>query len=143
MDKQTLDRIGRAAAEAFEDTPIFLAYAYGSRVYGTPDRDSDLDVGYYLSPSYDRRDLPMLDQMLLEDGLSNAIGVSVDLRNLAEAPLELRGRALVEGVRVYCCMERQRVALETSLLARYHDYKPTLDAMHGERLAAFATRKAW
>ena len=121
---------------------MFLAYAYGSRVAGAPRPDSDLDIGYYLAPSYTRQDLPMLDQMVLEDGLSSATGMQVDLRNLAGAPLEVRGRALEEGVRIYCSMERERVALETALLASYHDYKPALAAMHERRLAAFARRKA-
>jgi len=138
MNDETLRVVRDAAAAAFRDTPVFLAYAYGSRASGTPRADSDLDIGYYLSRSYERHDLPLYDQMLIEARLSGAIGLSVDLRNLADAPLELRGKALEEGVRVYCSDQKARVAIETALLSRYHDYKPTLAASHEQRLAALA-----
>ncbi len=141
MDRQLIERAADAAARTFGSTPIFLAYAYGSRIYGTPAADSDLDIGYYLDPDGERRDLPLFDQMAMEAELGDAIGVPVDLRNLGGAPLELRGRALEEGVRLYCSGECRRVAMETLLLSRYHDYKPALAAMHEERLQAFAGRK--
>ena len=129
-----------AATQAFRGTPVFLAYAYGSQIWGAPRPDSDLDIGYYLHDSYEREDLPLYDQMLLEDIFTQAIGLSVDLRNLGAAPLELKGRALEEGVRIYFDAESARVTLETALLARYHDYKPKLAAMHEERLRSFAGR---
>lgn len=138
MDFETLRITREAAADVFCDTPVFLAFAYGSRAEGKHRPDSDLDIGYYLEHSYERADLPLFDQMVMEEALSRGTGMTVDLRNLGTAPLELRGRALENGERIYCSDERARVALETSLLVRYHDSKPGLEAMHKARLVAFA-----
>lgn len=65
----------------------------------------------------------------------------MDLRNVAFAPLELNGRVLEQGVRIYCGDEIERVELERNLLARYHDYKRMFEAFHDTRLAAWAKRK--
>ncbi len=62
----------------------------------------------------------------------------MDLRDLGEAPLELRGRVLEEGIRIYCSDEVARVNLERDLLGCYHDCKPAFERMHEQRLKAFA-----
>jgi len=138
MKKDVLRKLVDAAGEVFAGTRVVLAYAYGSRVTGEARLDSDLDVGYYLEDSEADRPLPVYDEMILADRMSRLMGMEVDLRNLGTAPLELRGGVLEEGIRIYCSDERVRVALESSLLSRYHDYKPMFAAMHETRLAAFA-----
>jgi len=75
---------------------------------------------------------------LLACALGGTIGLEVDLRNLGLAPLEVRGRILETGVRIYCSNEPARVANESRLLSVYHDRKTKLAAFHEERLAAFA-----
>ena len=140
MDDSIRARILEAAGDVFAPSPVFLAYAYGSRVCGTPMPDSDLDIGYYLAGFPARSELPVRDEMLLAADLSDAIGLEVDLRNLGEAPLELRGRALEEGIRIYCRDDVARVNLERDLLGRYHDYKEEFARMHQTRLAQFARR---
>lgn len=138
MDDDLVRTLTGAAGAVFAETPIFLAYAYGSRVCGYPRHASDLDVGYYLPGDRAGHRLSLYEEMILEDKLSRTTGYEVDLRNLGDAPLELRGRVLEEGARIYCSDERARIALESHLLSRYHDYKPTLGAMHARRLAVFA-----
>ena len=115
-----------AASGAFGPTEIFLAYAYGSRVVETDRPDSDLDIGYYLESYIRDRVLSIHQEMVLETNLSEALGFEVDLRNLESAPLEVRGRVLEDGIRIYCCDEVKRVNLEHNLLTRYHDYKPSM-----------------
>ncbi|HEU4368816.1 MAG TPA: hypothetical protein VFV05_11395 [Methylomirabilota bacterium] len=66
------------------------------------------------------------------------MGIAVDLRNLAEAPLELRGRVLEAGTRIYSGDDPQRVALERYVLAHYHDHKETFAIMHKTRLRQLA-----
>ncbi len=136
------ERLTAAAAEAFCGVPVLAAYAYGSRVSGRPLPASDLDVGYYLEGYRDEAVLSLAEEMRLADRLSELVGVEVDLRNLGVAPLELRGRVLEDGVRVYSGPAAARVALEREVLARYHDYKPTFERMHATRLAARARRSA-
>ena len=140
MDKELIEAVRKAAAGVFDGTAIFLAYAHGSRVNGRPRAESDLDVGYYLEGYRQCAQLPIREEMGLADRLSDAAGCEVDLRNLGPAPLELKGRVLEEGVRIYCSDERRRVNLERDLLGRYHDYKPSFAAMHELRLKGFAER---
>jgi predicted nucleotidyltransferase len=136
----SLARLRTAAAAVFEGSPVLAAYAYGSRVRGRPRPDSDLDVGYYLRGHQRGEMLSVRDELRLASALADAIGIEVDLRNLAEAPLELRGRVLEDGVRVYSADEPERVALERYILSRYHDYKDVFRQMHELRLRALAER---
>jgi predicted nucleotidyltransferase len=126
--------------DAFAGRDVIAAYAYGSRVSGRPRPDSDLDVGYYLRGYRRSAALPLGEDLKLASALSAAVGLEVDLRNLAEAPLELRGRVLEEGVRVYSGDDVERVALERETLGRYHDYKDVFQAMHALRLRRTAER---
>lgn len=130
---QLIERLTRAAA-VFEGTGILAAYAFGSRISGRPRPDSDCDVGYFRDLSAAPAPLPLRDEMRLADALSRAAGVEVDLRDLSDAPLEARGRAVEEGVRLFSGDDVLRVGLERDLLARYHDYKDVFRRMHALRL---------
>jgi predicted nucleotidyltransferase len=140
VDPGSRTRLEQAAEELFCDRPVVAAYAYGSRVSGNPRPDSDLDIGYYLENYWLGTTLPIEEEMLLAGRLSQAVGLSVDLRNLGRAPLELRGRVLEEGIRLYSGDPARRVALERDLLGRYHDYKDVFKQMHDMRLRAIAER---
>lgn len=134
-----IDRLRQAAHEVFAGHGIVAAYAFGSRVSGRARDDSDLDVGYYPQPS----ESPALDiatEMRLAQALSERLGLDVDLRDLSEAPLELKGRVLETGARVYSGDDVARVRLERQLLGRYHDYKAEFQRMHERRLRALAER---
>jgi predicted nucleotidyltransferase len=140
MDPVMLERLRLTASSVFHDSPVLAAYAYGSRVSGRPRPKSDLDVGYYLTTYREHRRLSMREESRLASALADAAGVDVDLRNLAEGPLELRGRVLEEGVRIYSADDPERVALERYILARYHDYKDVFRQMHDLRLRRLAAR---
>jgi predicted nucleotidyltransferase len=132
MDPSSLEWWREAAKVVFGDSSVVLAYVFGSRVAGGARPDSDLDVGYYLPSAHPGLDLH--EELLLEARLGWALKADVDLRNLRRAGLELRGRALEEGARLYCADPVFRVNLERDLLCFYHDYKPIFRAMHEERL---------
>lgn len=138
MDPKLRRCLEAVVGTAFSGRGFLVAYAFGSRVSGRPRRDSDLDVGYYLLGYREGEKLPLREELLLAADLSEAVGVEVDLRDLADAPLELRGRALEEGVRIYSGDEAARVALEVSVLSRYHDAKEGLQRTHDLRLAKTA-----
>jgi predicted nucleotidyltransferase len=139
-DAELLQRLEAAAARAFARVPILAAYAFGSRVSGRPGPASDLDVGYYLDDVQVASPLGPRQEMSLAAALGDEVGVPVDLRDLSEAPLELRGRVLEEGVRVYSGDPARRVALERRILSRYHDYKGEYELMHETRLRGIAAR---
>ncbi len=140
MDAELANRLRAAAARAFAGRAVLVAYAYGSRVSGRPRPESDLDVGYY--PLDPQRPVSIRDEMALAADLSAALGLEVDLRSLADAPLEARGGVLEEGVRIYSGDEGVRVALEQATLSFYHDYKESFRRMHEERLSAQARTDA-
>jgi predicted nucleotidyltransferase len=140
MDRDLLERLRRAAAARFSAHGILAAYAHGSRVAGRPRPSSDLDVGYYRKTAAGREALPIAEEMLLAADLSRDVGCEVDLRYLGNAPLELRGRVLEEGVRIYSGDDVERVGLECDTLSRYHDYKDVFRAMHELRLRRIAER---
>jgi len=138
MDDELIERARAATAVCFPEHDVLVAYAHGSRVSGRPRADSDLDVGYYLRGFREGRRLPLKTELLLEDRLSRELGVEVDLRGLADAPLEVRGKVLEQGVRIYSGHDAERVDLEVDLLARYHDYKPELEYLARLRLRRIA-----
>ena len=140
MGPEQIDRLRGGAAQVFAGTPVFLAYVYGSRVYGSPRSRSDVDVGYYTTALAGDTPLPIADELALEDALSASVGLEVDLRDLGRAPLELRGRVLEEGIRIYCRDRVRQVNLERDLLTRYHDYKPTFQRMRALRLSHVAAK---
>lgn len=138
MDAAFEQSLIAAATAVFESTDVFLAYAFGSRISGRPRPESDLDIGYYLDNFRRHPPLPIRKEMELADRLSRRLSLEVDLRDLGRAPLEVRGRVLEQGVRIYCRDEVQRVNLERDLLSRYLDYKDTFRRMHDLRLKQFA-----
>jgi hypothetical protein len=139
MNTHALDALRGAAAAAFRGRPILVAYAFGSRISGRPRPSSDLDIGYYLRGYRHGETLPLGEELHVADELSCAAGFEVDLQNLAEAGLELRGRVLEEGIRIFSADEPRRVALERELLGRYHDYKEEFRRMHEIRLRRVAS----
>ena len=140
MDTTVVQRLREAGERLFRGGPLLAAYVYGSRVSGRPRPGSDVDVGYYVSGYRGGQLLPLLEEFRLASALSDAAGLEVDLRNLADAPLELRGRVLEDGVRIYSGDDARRVELERDLLGRYHDYKDAFQRMHEVRLRALAAR---
>lgn len=138
MNRELLDRLRAATHEVFAVTPIYLAYAYGSRIYGTPHAGSDLDIAYYADPGEESLLQQFERTLALEAELCRQTGLSVDLRDFRRAPLELRGRVIVEGARIYCNDRVKQVNLERDTLSRYQDYKETFDRMHAARLRNLA-----
>ena len=135
-------RLCEAAGKVFADRGVLVAYAFGSRISGTPRLDSDLDIGYYLIDDPTGTAFPLKDEMILAAALSAELGVEVDLRNLGSAPLELRGRVLEEGVRIFSGDDVLRVGLERTILSTYHDYKEVFEHMHEIRLRRKASAGA-
>lgn len=140
VDEAFAQRLCAAALAVFANRRMLAAYAHGSRISGTPRGNSDLDIGYYLADHAQGERLSLRDEMLMATQLSEALDLEVDLRDLSDAPLELRGRVLEEGLRIFSGDASLRVGLERDLLGRYHDYKFEIQQMHDLRLRRFGER---
>jgi len=140
MDAELILKVKAAAVVVFAGRPILAAYAHGSRVAGRPHDSSDLDIGCFLLPDHSERGLSIAEEMAMAGELSNKLGLEVDLRILDGTSLEVRGRVIEEGVRVYSGNDELRVGLERSTLSFYHDYKDVFRRMHEVRLEAKAKR---
>jgi predicted nucleotidyltransferase len=140
MDADLLQQLKAAAKAVFPPRGVLAAYVHGSRVSGRPRPESDLDVGYYLSGYLRGETLPIKEEMVMAADLSDAVGLGVDLRNLGEATLEMRGQVLEDGVRIFSGDDVARVGLERDLLGRYHDYKEEFRLMHELRLKRITER---
>lgn len=117
---------------------VFLAYAHGSRIHGRATSRSDLDIGYYAGGYPGATSLPLEEELRIEDRFAQSLGIETDFRGLARAPLEVRGRVLEQGVRIYCADDVARVNLERDLLSRWHDWKPSCLKLHEQRLGQLA-----
>jgi predicted nucleotidyltransferase len=135
METTTLSRI---AEGVFRTTDVVLAYAHGSRICGNPRPNSDLDIAYCLLDAFHVPAMSLRDEILLAARLSERVGIDVDLRGFVSMPLELRGRILEHGRRIYCADEVFRVNLERDTLSWYHDYKSIFRKMHETRIRNLA-----
>lgn len=134
------DNMRDAAGEVFQSTEVLAAYAFGSCVNGGAGPNSDLDIGYFLACGRTRRHLALRDEMLVAARLSSLLNCDVDLRGLDEAPIEVQGRAMEQGVCLYCADETARGELENAILAKYRDAKESIRNAHQRHIHDFSTR---
>ncbi|EEB73691.1 nucleotidyltransferase domain-containing protein [Thermococcus sp. AM4] len=104
---------------------IIFAYLHGSFLEG-PFRD--IDVAVYV----DSEVHPFYEAELEED-LSNALSLPVDVRILNEAPVTFRFRA-IGGLLLFSRDEKIRCDFEERTMREYHDYSYYLNMYRREAL---------
>ncbi len=115
---------------------VRFAYLFGSRASGQDQDNSDADIA--VMPS---RPLGLLERERLSLGLTRALDVpEVDLISLDRASLELRGRVIQDGVRIFSVDEPARVGFEVRTRSEYFDFVPTLRVLERSYLARVAER---
>lgn len=115
---------------------VAVAYLFGSRAEGTARAASDHDVAVLFE-----RAPTVLRVGALQADLVTALGTSVDLVDLEQAPLELRGTVVQRGRLIHSSDEPRRVAFEGDTRSRWFDYRPTIQMLtraYLRRLAAGA-----
>lgn len=118
---EVLDRLRRAAPEAFEGQAVRFAYLFGPVARGEPHRGSDIDVAVYLDPPPAD---PVEAALALADRLAAASGLTdLDLVVLNAVPLRLQGRILRERVVIFSRDEPCRVAYESRTLRGFVDFE--------------------
>ena len=132
-----IDRLRRAAREAFADVPeVVAAYAFGSRISGRPLPRSDLDIALVATDEASEGD-PLLAERLA-NRLAEALGepIELDCRLTAHLPLALNGRIITEGVMIYEGDPERRVEFETATRRLYFDFLPLLERDARDGIAA-------
>ncbi len=123
-------------AEALADAGARFAYLFGSRADEEERANSDVDIAVMVG-----RELGLLEEQRLADRLATALGASdIDLVMLGRAGLELRGRIVQQGRRIFSADEPARVAFEVRTRSEYFDYLPYLEAHTDRYLRQVAAR---
>lgn len=104
------------ASRLAREPDVLVAYLFGSRARGSARPDSDVDVAVLLAESADARRRGM--------ELRAALGDSVDLVILNEAPVALAYRVLRDGVVLVCRDERARTTHWVRTVDHYLDTEP-------------------
>ncbi len=138
MDPRFSERLRRAAAEAFDDTPVVFAYVFGSVAEGRSRPNSDLDIAVYLAPPFDP-DRTLDHTLDLGGRFATASGIGdVDLLILNAAPLRLQGRVLRQRIVIYSRDEPARVRYESLTFRVSGDFEIHAAALDQELLRATA-----
>jgi predicted nucleotidyltransferase len=118
-----VERLREAAGRELEESPVLVAYLFGSAATGRTHAGSDVDVAIVLEPSVPAG--RYLDRSLdVARRLSAASGVGrIEVLVLNDAPLPLRGRAVRERVVLFSRDEPFRVRFEGKVLKEFFDFQ--------------------
>jgi predicted nucleotidyltransferase len=119
------------APQALAGYPVDAAYVYGSVARGTPLPDSDVDIALLWKSA----PLAGYQRLLLETDVQAALEDAsrlnhLDVHSLNDAPLNVQGTILTEGVLIYCADHDHRVAFEVAVRKRYFDFQPVAARLH-------------
>ena len=114
-------RLRRVLAERDD---VAAAYLFGSTARGTRRPDSDVDVGVLFLGTPPERYSP--EHLELQDGLTAAVGLPVQLVLLHDAPADLVHRVLRDGILVVERDAAARVRYEVKKRNEYFDLLPHL-----------------
>jgi predicted nucleotidyltransferase len=113
------------------ETPVMLAYLYGSIAADQALPGSDVDIALVVCS--DSSELSPQQRMALEFAIEGALEqhgiVRPDVRVINDLPLTFRGEVAISGVRLYARDEVARVEFETRTWKEYLDFEPVTRMM--------------
>ena len=112
-----------------KESPVFLAYLYGSAAEGLTTPLSDVDIGLVIAPD---QDMSPYERLIFETDIALELGhrcklYNTDIRIVNDAPLMLQGRMVQRGHLLFARDDDFRVGYETLTLKKYLDYLPTAE----------------
>jgi len=118
-----VERLREGARSELAESPVVVAYLFGSVATGRSRPGSDVDVAVVLEPSVPPERFLELS-LELARRLATASGVGgIEVVVLNGAPLPLAGRALSERVVLYSRDEPSRVRFEGKVLKEFLDFQ--------------------
>jgi len=125
----------------FADTPVLVAYLFGSRADGRSHAQSDYDVGVVLRAGL-TKDERSHWQLELIGRLMDAYHADfIDLVFLDEAPPLLRYEVIRRRHVLFNRDDEARVAFEVRAMQEWRDWEPRFRRMLRERMHRFAAGK--
>jgi predicted nucleotidyltransferase len=116
-----------------DDTPVTLAYLYGSAATGQSLPTSDLDIALVLCRKKDDPEMQPEERVQLEFAIEGALEqqdvLKPDVRVIDDMPLTFRGWVATRGIRLYSRDEVARVEFETRTWKEYLDFEPVARLM--------------
>lgn len=129
-----LERLRRAAPDAFAGEPVAFAYLFGSHAGGTATPRSDVDVAVHLVPG--TADDTLRLRLRLAAAIEEQADVGpVEVVILDEAPIAIAGRVREQGRLIHSTDDALRVRYESLVSRSYHDFKIHEERSADERLA--------
>lgn len=126
----TLDvnHLRHGVQQVVKHRPVMLAYLYGSAAAGYATPQSDVDVALMLA---DGHGLNAYECFLMEVDIGLELEAlwgeaGVDVRIINDAPLQVHGQVVGEGILLYSRDEEFQVNYEVSMRKRYFDFVPFL-----------------
>ncbi|MFQ5612016.1 MAG: nucleotidyltransferase domain-containing protein [Anaerolineae bacterium] len=135
INQNLVTRLRRVLPDILRDTPVKLAYLYGSVATGEALPTSDVDIGLVLWYSPPNEDFAMQpkERLHLEFAVEEALerqGIfKADVRVIDDLPLTFRGEVVTHGIRLYSRDETARVEFETRTWREYLDFQPVARMM--------------
>ena len=124
---ELVQRLRQILPDILADTPVTLAYLYGSAAAGHMLPHSDVDVALVLCDPT-AGEMPPRQRLSLEFAVEAALeqaGIpKPDVRVIDGLPLMFRGQVATQGVRLFSKDEVARVEFETRTWKEYLDYEP-------------------
>ena len=113
-----------------EKEEIIFAYLFGSKVTGTSNKLSDVDIAIYL----DRHNMPKSSPYGYKSDLivemEEELGEEVDIVILNEASLFLAYNILKEGQLIMCRSDEKRTEFHFRVVRDYLDFKPFIQVQN-------------
>lgn len=132
-DEDLVRQLQRVLPGVLHDTPVTLAYLYGSVAAGQSLPMSDVDVALVLCRPKDSPVISPGERFKLEATVETALErqgiLKADVRVIDDLPLTFRGQVAIHGIRLYSRDETARVEFETCTWKEYLDFEPVARMM--------------
>jgi predicted nucleotidyltransferase len=131
--ERLVTRLRGILPDVLRDTPVTLAYLYGSQAEGNPLPTSDVDIALVVCRTGNSPAMPPAERLRLEFAVEGALEqqnvFNPDVRVIDDMPLTFRGQVATRGLRLYSRDESARVEFETRTWKEYIDFEPVARMM--------------